>query len=110
MCDNTVTGSLSGHVAVIDGYSYQKYREDAQYGLYFVDENGVVVPGFEPIETKIVAGNQFEEQRYVAINWGWNGLYDSILNSPIWYNVYNNWLLGLTYDYSPRSIIHGLTY
>lgn len=110
LCTDTYNGSLSGHVAVADGYLYQKYRKDAQYGLYMIDNNGNIIPGLDPIRHKVIAGTTFEEQRYVAINWGWNGNYDGDPDSPIWYNVYNNWLIGLTSDYSPTSIIHALTY
>lgn len=94
--DNT-GAAISGHAVVIDGYRYSKMRVMYHYSYY--DDEGNYVDErwqFGPVI----------ESRYVTINWGWNGAFDSTPTSKYWFNIFNDWIVS-TYNFSlKRYIVH----
>lgn len=102
------TTSQSGHSVVADGYKYEQKQVYYRYAFVPVDMFGHPIPGFEPKRYRYEEG-PIEESTFVAINWGWNGTGDSILGTPIWYNVFNDWVVGVKVYSLKRYIIHSFS-
>ncbi len=86
-----------GHAVVIDGYKYSQDHYLYQYN-YYDDLGNYVTTGwrFGPLQ----------ESRFVTINWGWSGRYDSTQMTTIWYNLNADWIVS-NYNYSiKRRIVH----
>lgn len=93
---------------VADGYKYEQKQVYYRYAFVPVDMFGHPIPGFEPKRYRYEEG-PIEESTFVAINWGWNGTGDSILGTPIWYNVFNDWVVGVKVYSLKRYIIHSFS-
>ena len=98
----------AGHSIIVDGYKYVKKQVYYRYALRWVDVFGFPVPGFDPLDYRRDPG-PIEESYYVAMNWGWNGQWDSISGTPIWHNVFDDWIVGMRRFSRKRYIIHGFS-
>ena len=59
--------------------------------------NGHILPFQNPV--RFIYTTEEEESTSVAINWGWDGSYDSDENgNPIWYNAFGDWIVCYTFD------------
>lgn len=87
------------HSIVVDGYKHTKTTITEYYAYYITDLWGRILEGQEP--DSYGSQETTTEEKFVAINWGENGLFDSDITTgdTIWYNVYNNWLI-LNYNYN----------
>ena len=89
--------SGGGHAIVIDGYKYVKTHDIIHCSYYDGNQLILTIDNFGDIH----------ESRFITINWGWNGIYNSTPTNIIWYNVYNDWVVG-NYNYSStRLYVHG---
>ena len=89
--------SDTSHAIVIDGYKYLYRKVKYTYGLYEATLNGHILPFQNPV--RFIYTTEEEESTSVAINWGWDGSYDSDENgNPIWYNAFGDWIVCYTFD------------
>lgn len=85
----------AGHYVVIDGYKVVNYS--LRYN-YVVHSN--VRPDYYYSTEALVPS------AFVAINWGWNGLFDSTNGSTNWFNIFDCWVVGnqnTTLNYSIKD-------
>ena len=100
------TSRNTSHCVAIDGYQYIKNQITNYYAYYITGEDGRILIGQQPDSYGTIVTE--EESYYVAVNWGWDGAYDSSANGTIWYNLANEWIIS-TRNYSQkRSLIHSL--
>ncbi len=95
----------SGHSIVIDGYRHTRTKTTNEYAYYITGPDGRIPFWQQPDSygTEYV----YSDNKYVAINWGWNGSCDSEPESgtTIWYNIYNDWIVSSgNYDVKSYAI------
>ena len=95
-----------GHSIVVDGYKHIRTTITNYYAYYITDLWGRILVGQEPdsYDSQVTT----TEQKFVAINWGENGLFDSdtATGETIWYNIYNNWII-LNYNFNKQFAVYG---
>lgn len=96
-----------GHCVVVDGYKYIKNQITSYYAYYITGDDGLILLGQQPDSYGTVVSE--EESYFAAVNWGWDGSYDSTSLGTIWYNLADDWIVS-TRNYSrKRKIIHNLS-
>lgn len=80
------------HSIILDGYKY--LEESVTYTIVVYDMNGNPY-----IETNTVT----EISRFLAINWGWDGVGDSDSSgNTIWYDITTPWIVS-SYNYTEKN-------
>lgn len=93
LSDSTTTH----HCVVLDGYAHYTNEVIYYYGDYETN-GGPPAPGQTASWTWIIPGTEYPQ--YVAINWGWDGAYDSTTSGDtIWYNTSGPWIISQHYHY-----------
>ena len=97
----------AGHSIVVDGYNYKKTKYIYHYESYITGDDGIIMPWQHPYTTWTV--ESIDESTSIAINWGWNGVCDSIGSDTIWYNAYAGWLAA-GYNFNMKNyLVYGFS-
>lgn len=87
--------TYAGHYVVLDGYKVVNYSLRYNY---------VIHNSLRP--DALFSEEYLVPSTFVAINWGWNGLFDSTNGNTNWFNLFDCWLVGnqnTTLNYSIKD-------
>ena len=96
------------HAVVVDGYNYRNINILTTYTYYECGVDGRIIPGQMPVSVRY--SRQLEQSTAVAVNWGYNGIGDSIQGSTVWYNLFTGWVVSLQNNPHNYNIQRGVVY